>query len=422
MATGPSNLSGLFKEVYAPNLINLIPEEDKLVRAVKFVPTDKQLGNKYHQPVIVNQEQGFTYAGIDAGAFALNDAVSMNTQDAQVQGYQILLRSALAYDAAARASTDAKAFVKETQLMVENMMESTTKRVEIACWYGQAGLGTLASSVNASATTTTVTITTAEFAAGIWSGMENGVIDVYQSNGSTKINANAALTVTQVNVGSRTLLLTGNATDIGDLDTYVAANANAALIYFRGANGSEMAGMYKIFTNTGTLFNISATTYNLWRANSYSSSSAALTFGKLQSAVGAAVNRGLNEDVSVYVNPVTWSNLLTDQAALRRLDSSYSPSKTENGSGSIKFHSQNGTIEVIAHNIIKEGQAFVFPNKRVRRIGAWDIGFKCPGRGDEDIFTQLPSNAGYELRSYTDQSIFVETPAKCVLITNITNS
>jgi len=422
MATTPTNLSGLFKEVYADNLINLIPAEDKLIRAVPFVPADKELGNKYHQPVIVNQEQGFTYAGIDAGAFALNSAISMNTQDAQVQGYQILLRSSLAYDAAARASNSRKAFVKETELMVENMMESITKRTEISCWYGQSGIATLASSVNGSATTTTVTITTAEFAAGIWAGMENGTIDVYQSDGTTKINSNALLTVTQVNVGARTLLLTGNSTDITNLDSYISSNPDAAIVFFRGANSNEMAGMYKIMTNTGTLFNISATTYNLWKSNTFSSSSAALTFGKLVQAVGTAVNRGLNEDVSVYVNPVTWGNLLTDQAALRRYDGSYSNRQVETGARSLQFHSQNGMIEVVSHNIVKEGQAFVFPTKRVRRIGAWDIGFKCPGRGDEEIFTQLADNAGYELRAYTDQSIFIETPAKCTIITGIVNS
>ena len=44
----PSSLSGLFKEAYADDLINLVPETAKLIKMVPFVQRDKELGNKYH--------------------------------------------------------------------------------------------------------------------------------------------------------------------------------------------------------------------------------------------------------------------------------------------------------------------------------------------------------------------------------------
>jgi hypothetical protein len=52
------NLNGLFKEVYADKLENLIPDGVKVLKEVKFVPKEKQPGNLYHQPVILGMEHG----------------------------------------------------------------------------------------------------------------------------------------------------------------------------------------------------------------------------------------------------------------------------------------------------------------------------------------------------------------------------
>lgn len=48
-----STLNGLFKEVYADKLENLIPEGVKLMPRVKFVPRAKQPGNNFHAPVVL---------------------------------------------------------------------------------------------------------------------------------------------------------------------------------------------------------------------------------------------------------------------------------------------------------------------------------------------------------------------------------
>lgn len=420
--TTPSQLSGLFKESYSDDIQNLIPEVAKVVKMIPFIQRDKELGNKYHQPVIVAQEQGVTYAAADSGAFALEDSVAMTMQDAQVQGSQMLLRSAISYDAAARASNSKKAFVKSTELLVENMMESLTKRLEICLLHGQCGIGVNESSVNINGTSTTIQISTATYAAGIWSGLEGAKVQFYLvSNGALiSSGADSVFTVTSVDTDLRKAVVTGTATGITALDA--AADTD---IYFKGARSSasawnEMAGLRKIMSNTGTLFNIDAATYNLWKANLVTTSGA-FTMSKLLAALSKAVQRGLNEKVVALVNPNTWANLASDIAALRRFDGSYSKNKAENGSESLSFYAQNGEIEIVSHNIVKEGECFVFPPKRCKRIGAQEISFKTPGREDE-IFLHLPSNAGFEMRLYSDQSLFVETPARCVYISGIVNA
>jgi len=113
--------------------------------------------------------------------------------------------------------------------------------------------------------------------------------------------------------------------------------------------------------------------------------------------------------------------LNSDQAALRSFDQSYSSKESKNGSESIVYHGQNGKIEIVSHPCVKEGEAFVVPMKKMKRIGAQELSFKSPG-SDEQLFRQLDSSAGVELRLYGNQAIFIETPARCVKITGIVNS
>ena len=419
--TDPAALDGLFKEVYGDDVISLVPDSAKLVKSIGFVSADKELGNKYHQPVILSNEHGITYAAADAGAFSLNNSVALTMKDAQVQGSQMVLRSSMSYDAAARASNSKKAFVKGTELLVENMLETMTKRLELQLLYGgsSGGLGNCDSSANSDSTTTVITLVAASWAAGIWAGSENAELDLY--DGSSKKNTNAALVIESVNLDDKKITVTGNATDIAAIDTFIAADSDdSAYLIWRGAYGAEMSGVDKIITNTGSLFGINAGTYNLWKGNSYAVG-AALAIGKVLAGVSRAVERGLDEDVSCFINPLVWKDLNSDLAGLRRFDSSFKE-KGVAGNKSIQNHGQNGIIDIVAHNCVKQGEGFIFPTKKARRIGAVDITFKRPGGGGDQMFRELSDKAGFELRSYTDQSVFIETPARCVKLTGITVS
>lgn len=423
MATIVSNLNGLYKQVYADKLENLIPEASLLTKKIPFVERDKETGDLYHQPVVLTYEHGVTYAAAAAGAFTLNAAISMNTKDAQVQGTQMLLRSALAYDAAAKASNDKKAFKKATELLFENMMESITKRLEIACLYGGSGgsgIGTADTSSNVSATVTNVTFTLASWATGIWLGMEGAQVNFYKTSDGTLISsgADAIFTITSIDVDNRIVKFTGTATGITALDSHLASGD--AYVFFRDAKTAEMSGLDVIITNTGELFNINAGTYNLWKGNSYAVGGA-LNIGKILNGLSAPTNRGLNQGVTILLNPLTWANVASDLAALRKYDGSYKKEMGVNGVEAIKFYSQNGEIELMSYNLVKQGEAFAVPMKECMRIGAQDISFKTPGRGDE-IFTQLADAAGFEVRVYTDQAIFCKRPAQTVKFTGIVNN
>jgi hypothetical protein len=197
------------------------------------------------------------------------------------------------------------------------------------------------------------------------------------------------------------------------------------VLYFKGANAgsssfNEMAGLSAIIQNSGTLFNISAATYSLWKGTVVSSVGQ-ISFAKLQDAVGRAANKGLMEKVLVMVSPKAWSVLNADQAALRMFDSSYGSKSLENGAQALTFHGVTGPMEIVAHPLVKDGDAFVVPPDSLMRVGSLDLSFGVPGF-DEQFFTLVPNYGAVELQCIADQAIFCERPAHAVLMTGITYS
>jgi hypothetical protein len=394
----------MFKETYAEKIEDLIPDGVKLLNMVKFLPKDKNPGLLYHQPVVLGLEHGVTFASSDDDAFALNAPVAGVIKDAQVKGYPLVLRSVLGYTAASRAAQGTKqAFMDATKYLVSNMLRSVTKKLEIEMLYGQMGYGAVASNA-----TTVVTIATAEWAPGIWAGAEGMPIEIRDVTGAV---SKGVFNIVSVSMDNRTITLDA------DPSPLVAGD----IIHHKGAYGNEFAGVHKILTNTGTIFNISAATYNLFKGNVVGAGNAALSFNKLNLAAARGIEKGQDGKLVALVNPRAWSNMMNDQAALRRYDGSYSKEKAELGSKSILFHSQNGEIEIMPSIYVKEGYAYLLNAEDWSRVGSQDVSFKRPGQG-EDFFRDQENNAGYELRLYTDQALFCCAPGKSTLINAIVNS
>lgn len=411
-----ATLNGLFKTVYAEKLIDLIPDYAVLQKRVEFVPAAKETGAFYAQPVVLSHESGFTYNGTAGGVATLNNPSNGVMKEAQVYGSELILRTQMSYASLARAaSAGARAFKRASAFKVEDMNNAMRKRLEIAMLYGQDSLGIV--SVNSGGTTSyTLTISDASWAGGIWAGAEGAVLDVFNTGKTTRRNT-AALTVSSVDSDNKQIVVAATS---GELDTCVATD----VIAFRGAvtatpTYSEMAGLKTIISNTGTLFNIAANTYSLWKG-SVVSSVGQISFTKLQDAVGKAVNKGLMEKVLVLVSPKAWAVLNSDQAALRMFDGSYGGGKKfENGGESLMFHSVNGPMEVVCHPMVKDGEAFVLPPDSLLRVGSVDMSFSVPGF-DEQFFQLVPGYGAVELQCYADQAIFCERPAHAALLTGIT--
>lgn len=356
-----------------------------------------------------------TWAASDDDAFALNAAVPGQIKDAIIRGSPKVLRSVLGYVAASRAvQGGTQAFMDATKYLVANMLRSMTKKLEIEMLYGQMGYGVVGALPTAvvdgvTLSSTQISVATAEWAPGIWAGAEGMPVEIRSADGLT---SRQIAKVAAVDMEHRILTL----------DAAIDASVIATdVLHHKGAYGNEFAGIHKILSTTGTLFGINAGTYQLFKGNVYDVGGTALSFTKLNLAAARPVEKGHDGKLSVMVNPRTWANLLSDQAALRKYDSSYSSAKVENGGKSIMFYSQNGELEIIPSIYVKEGYAFMLNLADFTRVGSQDVSFKRPGLGD-DFVSNVQDAAGFEFRLFTDQALFTSSPGSNVVLKNIVNA
>jgi hypothetical protein len=410
-----STLNGLFKETYAGQVENLVPEDLVFMPDVPFKSGEKMPGNLFHQPVTLQLEHGFTYAAAGAGAYSLNAALAGVMKDATVQGAQISLRSSVDYESLAKASGSGKrAFVPTTRMVVENATMSFKRRLEMEHLHGRIDLG-----VVESISTDTITFTAASWAPGIWAGAEGANIAVLNTGLTAALST--SLPVTAVDLVARTITATG-----AGAASVVATNR----VFWEGqvtagapATWASSVGLHSILTNTGTLFGINAASFSLWNSGSVSAGSANLDFSHIQTAVARIVEKGGGAGRLVcYISTETWTNLILDEAALRRYDGENSP-KAVRGASSIVYWTQAGPVEIKPSIYMKQGFAYIVDLQTLARIGSAEFGFGVPGvNGDRSaVFHELEGTAAFDLKSYSNQALFTKAAGRSAIITDIVN-
>lgn len=423
MTVTTDSLDGMFKVRYADKIEYLIPSFSKASRDIPF-QNAKRLGASYRFPVRLRRGQGVTYAGgSDYGtAFTLNAASSGLTKEASITGTEFVHRETVAYGAVAASKAGGAAFASAFDEVVRDMTESAAFRREMALLYGGTSIGAVTGTPGQpTATSATIVISLASWAAGLWSQMEGATLDIYDSTGATLRNdssATAVYTVTNVDSSTRTVTVSGEATDID-------AIADTDIIRPAGSTDAVFDGIDSILTNTGSLFGIDAGTYGLWQANTYGAGSAALTMAKINAAAAAMVPRGGMRNLTCYVSTFTWTDLNDDLAALRRFTSSMKGGAdlgTEGNDGALKFYGPSGEIKLVPHPLVKSGEAFLIDPKCFRRIGATDVTFDLGIDGQQNrFFRELADNAGFELRCYWNQGLICTKPNAQTKITGIVN-
>jgi hypothetical protein len=424
-----TQMDGLYKEQYAGGIVTLAPELAKLYKDIGALSEAERVGKTWNQPVVLQMEQGYTYAGSDGDAFAINTPIAMLMDNASLEGSEGLLASRISYRAASKAVASGKAFKRTMSVVFESHMRTHAMRRELEILYGRSptGLATTSAGNADSGTQETLTITPASWAVGIWAGQEGAQLNAFRIDTGALISsaADAVFTLTSVDSDNKKLTLTGTSTGC------TALHAQAAQLYldFAGVRAT-MTTTHKAFEGLdyaitlaagNTLWGIS-TNYTLWRGNSHSCASGKLTLGKVLAGVNKAVAKaGLDVPVKLYVNPDSWADLADSFSASRMLDSSYSSGEGKNGVEKVVYYGANGMIEVVIHPCVKGGEAWALPVPVLKKVGSTDITMNTPGKSGEEIFLQLPSNAGFEFRTYSDFALFVGEPAKCVKFTSIVN-
>lgn len=410
VANTPEQMVGDFKNLYKDSgLVNAIPSWMIVQDRFAFEEAEAGLGQFYVFGVVLQKEQGFTYApssGVNSGVQTLNPAVAGYIGQAQVEGFAIYLRSRLSYDAAAKASrAGKKAFAQAYGAVLKNMKESHQYRLELSLLYGRDGLGVVSDN-NAGV----LTLTDASWATGIWaSGMKGAVLEAFTGTAASETQHNGDLTVSSISVANKTVTVTGT-------NSAVVADD---VLYFKGARTTtgfnECAGLYRILTNTGTLFNIDAASYELWKSQSYAVSGN-LSLTAIMNAGSLGMSFGLEKAILLCA-PEKFAQLASDEAALRRYVQDTPNAKR--GVKGISFMLGSVDVEILPHPLVKQGSAMMVAEDSIHRVGATDVTFSLPGSG-EPMQVHVTDSTAIEIRSMSDQGIYSETPAQCVLLTGIT--
>ena len=411
-------LNGNFKERYASKIKDLVPMQNWLIKNIPNVDKRvKMLGNLYHQPVKLSSGQGYTYNN-DGTAFTFNTPRALKLDDAQVQGFELVRSDIISFNAISRSDNKDKAFSKAVDLTIDDMVTGIASRLEATYLHGGIGLGIADASTNIDTTHTTVTLTAASWAGGIWARNINAQVALFRTGTSTAAATTNVFVIEEVDSATYTLVLSGTATTgIAELDTTL--DTYDCDIFFYGARTKEGTGLMQIASNDGELFAIDAAASgnSLWLGNSYSANSGPLTFAKLQKAITLPVDKGLDQDVTVLVSTPSWADLVTDQAAARRYGDIRSK-KMENGAEVLEFLSSNGSMEIVPHPMVKRGEAVIVPLDSLSRVGSTDITFNMPGT-DENMFLRVAGKAGYEAVVYSDNTLFCDTPSQTCYISGI---
>jgi hypothetical protein len=406
-----STMNAIFKRRYADKLERLIPEEYVLSSAISF-NKKKKLGRVYHMPVVLEREHGVTYAASGDGNFTLDAPIAGQTEETEVQGSQCVIRGAIDYEALAKgAGKGDHSFEDSNDLLVENMSLSMRDRLEIALWYGRDELGTVGGVAG-----NVITMTTAEWASGIWTGAGGAKIEAFTAAGTAQ--RLGTMTITSVDIAARTVTV----------DAAAAGLAATDRLFFKTehtcpggvATPKNMVGLHAIAVNTGSLWGIDAAVYPLWKSCSLAVGGVQLSFEACQDLIALLMAKGYKGEGNLYVSPQTWAKMMTDQAALRRHGDPNKSGNYEMGAEKLTFWTQAGKLNIISSCLVKEGYGYILQPKNFTRIGATDITFNIPGRGGE-FFRQQDDQAGIEIRAFYHQALFTKAPGKIGLLTGIVN-
>jgi hypothetical protein len=173
---------------------------------------------------------------------------------------------------------------------------------------------------------------------------------------------------------------------------------------------------------------INGTNYKLWTPPTAYAVGGALSFNHIQKAITRAYKHGLGKKSKgcvVVLNPDTWTTLANDEAALRAYDASFTKSEFNNGAENIKFYSVAGPVEIMAHDMMKEGYAFIHPqvSKCLEKVGSRpNPTFDIPGQPEKEKFLRtLENSAGVETRNYWNCAIFTPLRSQFQLLSGIVN-
>lgn len=383
----PTTLASRLKERYNGDISTLVPGPNVLCK--RPWRDDLMIGKAAVFDVQLSDELGFSSG---QGSVTLNGAIAQASAKASVDAFSLILQYQASYDLISRASNGDKAsFANFSSQKFIPATESFQRRQEFYHMYGREGLGKVTGNSSG-----TLTISADTWCATIWLALKGAILNAYDAK-TGGAQHNGDVTISAVNVENHTVTVTGTN----------AAIVSGDYLYFKGTYDAGHYGLMNIARNTGTLFGISAATYELWKSNFYNVGTSALTMGKILSASAMSANKGCMEKLICLVPNFTFQALVSDQAALREYGATYSEEKAKNGFKAISFFGASGEIEILPYMYIKEGEFLMFPERWTYILGSSKMAMELDG---DKMWFDVSTTSDKEMRLFSDMQIFVERP------------
>lgn len=416
MSVTVTNANGLAKKQFG-NINDDLPAWSIVTDMVPFEQMAKT-GEKFEELITTSRSHGVTFARTTRQTdYSLNASRSWVTQPASATSSEIVMVERIAYGILAAAEAKGqKAYESAIKLSLKSIATSHRFYQEYGYLYGGTGTGTgsnagLGISDTAGPSSTAnqnITIKQISWASGIWAQMKNAALDAYDPTLTTKRNGTSPFIVQGVTHSTRIVVMS-NAT-AADMDALAVGDIFVPV----GSKGENCDGLDSILTNTGTLFSLDAATYDVWAGNVKSASTAPATILTLHGAMNLAVGRGLAGEFVWLVNNFVFQDLVDDTTALRRFTEDTKSSVTQ-GTMSLDFYgANNGRMRIIAHPMIKCGDAMGIQPKGFKRGGDTDLVRGLPGTPGEDFFYQVDAKAAVEIRNFSSTFIMPTAPAHAV--------
>lgn len=411
--------------------IDPLPEDNTLAEVMDFVSMEMRQGGIYACPVQVSQEQGITL-NTDGSVFTTNAAIDAVIKEAQVGGSEIAAVAEMSSNELSRSSNGASktgqaspAFWKIADLKMKNTMTlfERTREVNLAFGAGTAAaiaadLGVVSASISGAnlAAPQIVTITRATWMPGFWPSMQNALVDIYQTNGSTVRETSVTMqTITEETQNRLQLFKTASA-------AVVAANDRIVLV---GAKDKSCYGIQAIGENVGTLFNIDALANVVWRVFQMAAFGAP-TRAKIMQMSARLFNRGVTKGGTLFCCATMLSDLIEEVETSHRFIDNDGPKVKRQGSSALIYTTPAGDIKVVAHKYWKQGFFFFLANHPDeagtvgQRVGSTDGTFE-PSRGGM-LFQPLHDRTGARIREYSHQAPFLTMPWHCIWGSGVTSN
>lgn len=422
-----STASGMLKRVYDRNApVMGPPQAIKVLQMIDFEESGGGDDRGMAFSIQVSEEEGFTYA------FDTNVSTIYNYNDAQAAEYiqpnvaelETTLKALVAKGLLSAAVKSEQSFERFYTRLMRQLYTTHAKRREILAIHGQRNIGVVESVTYAGspATTATIEITAASWATGIWAGARNRPLTAIEPSTPATVTANAPLVVTGVDIATRTLTISGNATDLTNLA------ADDELYFFTAASVDSTPavvhnvhpGIMAILDSPTTLFGITTANYDVMKGQKRANGGADLSFNDVAQLAAACVGFGQTERMVILLSHTVWEQANTDLAALRRFDRSYRRGTGELGNEVIEYTAQNGVIQFEPSIYMKQGEAALINPDDWGRPGTQDISTRLQDLGEDGKFFQfLTDKSAFQCESFSRFGLLCYHPASQGIITGI---